>query len=35
MSSLDDIELSDIQDEEWVEVKEYLENELTKEEIYT
>ena len=35
MGSLDDIELSDMQDEEWVEVKEYCEEELTKHEIYT
>ena len=35
MGSLDDIEMSDMQDEEWVEVKEYCEDGLTKEEIYT
>ena len=35
ISSLDDLDLSDIQDEEWVEVKGYCENEITKEEIYT
>ena len=35
MGSLDDIGLSDMQDEEWVEVKEYCEDEPTKQEIYT
>ena len=34
MGSLDDIELSDKQDEEWVEVQEYCEEQLTKEVIY-
>ena len=32
---LDDLELSDMQDEEWVEVKEFCQDELMKEEIYT
>ena len=32
---LNDIELSDMQDEEWVEVKEFCWDELMKEEVYT
>ena len=32
---LDDIELSNMQDEEWVDVKEFCQDELMKEEVYT
>ena len=32
---LDDIEVSDMQDEEWIEVNEFCRDELMKEEVYT